>query len=142
MKFFLVYHCTQITHLKKELENRASAHAKMEAVYIAKVKGLENQLEKKSEKVADLEKHLKFVRKREATLNAEMTKLRNQCVLDKQNHGDAVEELKRMNRSLESKCRKTEHELNGALANLQRQYNDLEKVSDESGRTCHLCGIT
>lgn len=125
---FLLVH-TQISHLKKEVENRATAHANMEAVYVAKVKGLENQLEKKSEKVADLEKHLKFVRKREATLSTEMTKVRNQCVLDKQNYNESVSELQKSNRNLESKCRKTEHELGCALTNLQRQYKDLEKVS-------------
>lgn len=111
----------------------------MEAVYTIKVKGLENQLEKKSEKVADLEKHLKFIRKREATLSAEMTKMRNQCTLDKQSYNDTVSELQKVNRTLESKCRKTEHELSCALTNLQRQYKDLEKVS---GISVHLTVFT
>lgn len=101
----------------------------METVYIAKVKGLENQLDKKSEKIVDLEKHLKFVRKREAALNAEMTKLRSQCLLDKQNHNELVSELQRTNKALENKCRKIEHDMGVALTNLQRQYKDLETVS-------------
>lgn len=122
---------TQINHLKKELENRATAHANMESVYNVKIKGLENQLEKKSDKIVDLEKHLKFIRKREATLNAEMTKLRSQCLLDKQNYNESVTELQKVNKSLENKCRKVENELGGALANLQRQYKDLEKVRND-----------
>lgn len=103
----------------------------MESVYTVKVKGLENQLEKKSEKIVDLEKHLKYVRKREATLNTEMTKLRNQSLLDKQNHSEALNELQKVNRTLENKCRRIEHELGGAVTNLQRQYKDLEKVGDK-----------
>lgn len=103
----------------------------MESVYIVKVRGLENQLEKKSEKITDLEKHLKLIRKREAMLNAEMTKLKSQCLLDKQNHSESLNDLQKSNKSLENKCRKIEHELGSALTNLQRQYKDLEKVSDD-----------
>lgn len=125
---FLFLLTTQIAHLKKELESRATAHANMESVYMVKVKGLENQLEKKTEKVSDLEKHLKFVRKREGTLNAELSKLRTQYLLDKQNQNDEMQDLQKVNRSLESKCRKIECELGSTIANLQRQLNDLEKV--------------
>ncbi len=132
--FFFV--TPQIAHLKKELENRATAHANMEQVYTVKVKGLENQLEKKTEKIVDLEKHLKLVRKREATLNAEMTKLRSQSLLDKQNYNESVSELQRANKSLENKCRKIEHELGTALANLQRQFKDLEKNHASATEKC------
>ncbi|KAJ6642684.1 hypothetical protein Bhyg_07637, partial [Pseudolycoriella hygida] len=126
LKADLIDNDTKIAHLKKELENRATAHANMEAVYIVKVKGLESQLEKKSEKILDLEKRLKFVRMREATLNAEMTKLKSQCTIDKQTNKETVNELQKDNKSLENKCRKIEHELGCALSNLQRQYKDLE----------------
>lgn len=115
--------------MKKELESRAAAHANIESAYAVKIKGLENQLGKKTEKIADLEKHLKYVRKREATLNVEMTKLRSQSLLDKQNYSDELNELQRINKSLESKNRKIEHELSSTLANVQRELSDLGKVS-------------
>lgn len=114
------------------MENRATAHANMETVYVVKVKGLENQLEKSTVKIVDLEKHLKFVRKREAALNNDMTKLRAQCLVDKQNYNDAISELQKLSKSWENKCRKIEHEMGCAFTNLQRQYKDLEKVSPHS----------
>lgn len=138
VNFEFCLHSNQILHLKKELENRATAHANMESVYTVKVRGLENQLEKQSEKIVDLEKHLKFVRKREAALNAEMTKLRGQSLLEKQNYNESLNELQKTNKALENKCRKIEHELSGALTNLQRQYKDLEKVSPT--RVCVFIG--
>ncbi|XP_037034864.1 mitotic spindle assembly checkpoint protein MAD1 isoform X2 [Bradysia coprophila] len=136
LKADLIDNDTKIIHLKKELENRATAHSNMESLYTVKVKGLENQLEKKSEKIADLEKHLKFVRKREATLNAEMAKLRSQSLLDKQNHSESVSELQRANKALENKCRRIEHELGGAVTNIQRQYKDLEKNHASAVEKC------
>lgn len=101
----------------------------MEQVYVVKVKGLENQLEKSTEKIADLEKHLKFVRKREAALNSEMTKVRAQSLVEKQSYSDTVSDLQKQNKSLENKCRKIEHEMGCSVASLQRQYKDSEKVS-------------
>uniref|UniRef100_A0A182JGE9 Uncharacterized protein n=1 Tax=Anopheles atroparvus TaxID=41427 RepID=A0A182JGE9_ANOAO len=118
---------TRISVLKKEIEHQNTEMATTQLRNQHKITSLEQELSHATAKVADLEKHLAVVRKREHKAKEDLVKTRNQYNLVKQTADDQQFELRQALRSMEEKSMSDISELNSEIRDLNTQVKDLEE---------------
>lgn len=114
--------------MKQEIETRAKTHVHMEEMYTTKVKQLQKQVDIGSDKVREMDKHLKLVRKREAAQKLELVKTKNNLAQQKRVFDDHISQLQFNNINLEEALRQTHRELTEKITELNNQYNQMEQV--------------
>ncbi|XP_053673051.1 mitotic spindle assembly checkpoint protein MAD1-like [Anopheles nili] len=118
---------TRITLLKKELEHLNTEMATTQLRNQHKVSSLEQEATFNGKKLADLEKHLQVVRKREHVAKEELVKTRNQFTQLKQVADDRQFELRQALKRMEEKYDSETGELNTEIRDLTSQVTDLEQ---------------
>lgn len=126
MKADLIEARSRITMLKKEIEHQNTEMATSQLKSQHKISSLEKELNHSVKKVADLEKHLSAVRKREQSAKEELVKTKNQFNILKQSTDDQLYELKRTLKDLEQKYAFETGELHSEVRDLNQQMLDLE----------------
>uniref|UniRef100_A0A182NI75 Mitotic spindle assembly checkpoint protein MAD1 n=1 Tax=Anopheles dirus TaxID=7168 RepID=A0A182NI75_9DIPT len=118
---------SRITLLKKEIEHLNTEMATTQLRNQHKISSLEQEAAFNAKKLADLEKHLQIVRKREHTAKDELVKTRNQFTQLKQTADDRQYELRQALRAMEEKYESETGELNTEIRELSSQVTDLEQ---------------
>lgn len=99
----------------------------MEEMYTTKVKQLQKQVDSGSDKIREMDKHLKHVRKRGAVEKLELVKTRNMLSQQKREYDDHISQLQRNNVDLENALRQTQRTLTEKITELNNQYNQMEQ---------------
>uniref|UniRef100_A0A182Q4G6 Mitotic spindle assembly checkpoint protein MAD1 n=1 Tax=Anopheles farauti TaxID=69004 RepID=A0A182Q4G6_9DIPT len=118
---------SRITLLKKEIEHLNTEMATAQLRSQHKIASLEQEASFNAKKVADLEKHLQSVRKREHGAKDELVKIRNQFTQLKQVADDRQYELRQALRTQEEKYESDTSVLNTEIRDLSSQVADLEQ---------------
>uniref|UniRef100_A0A182PDL3 Mitotic spindle assembly checkpoint protein MAD1 n=1 Tax=Anopheles epiroticus TaxID=199890 RepID=A0A182PDL3_9DIPT len=127
MKADLIEARSRITFLKKEIEHLNTEMATTQLRNQHKISSLEKELGFSGQKVADLEKHLQAVRKREHVAKQDMNKFRNQFQQLKTESDGRQFELRQALQRLEQKYETDTGELNTEIRDLSSQVTDLEQ---------------
>lgn len=123
-----LFYVSKIVHLKREIESRTTMQTQMENLYSDKVAGLQKQLDRSTNKTAELEKHLKLLRRRQAAEKEELVKVKNQMNQQKQSFEEQIGAMHKTNQELEHTLRKIKYELGSSNAALQEQLKQIETV--------------
>ncbi|XP_053664851.1 mitotic spindle assembly checkpoint protein MAD1 [Anopheles marshallii] len=118
---------SRITFLKKEIEHLNTEMATTQLRNQHKISSLEEELAFNGQKVADLEKHLQVLRKRDHVSKQDLTKTRNQYQQLKQTADSKQFELRQTLQKLEEKYHSDTRELNMEIRDLSTQVADLEQ---------------
>ncbi|XP_050072805.1 mitotic spindle assembly checkpoint protein MAD1 [Anopheles maculipalpis] len=127
MKADLIEARSRVTFLKKEIEHLNTEMATTQLRNQHKISSLEEELAFSGQKVADLEKHLQIIRKREHVAKTDLTKTRNQYQQLKQVTDSRQFELRQTLQKMEEKYHTDTHELNMEIRDLSSQVTDLEQ---------------
>uniref|UniRef100_A0A182K816 Mitotic spindle assembly checkpoint protein MAD1 n=1 Tax=Anopheles christyi TaxID=43041 RepID=A0A182K816_9DIPT len=127
MKADLIEARSRITFLKKEIEHLNTEMATTQLRNQHKISSLEKELGFNGQKVADLEKHLQLVRKREHVSKQDLNKIRNQFQQLKTEADGRQFELRQALQRLEQKYETDTGELNTEIRDLATQVTDLEQ---------------
>lgn len=118
---------SQITQLKQEIDRQTKVRNELEILYKSKVESLQSQVDHSTSKITDMEKHLINLRKREAHSREELTKLKNEMVLNKQNYEEMIHELTKENQDLNEDFNSEKNDLLNQIGELQRQLMEAEQ---------------
>ncbi|XP_035917042.1 mitotic spindle assembly checkpoint protein MAD1 [Anopheles stephensi] len=118
---------SRVTFLKKEIEHLNTEMATTQLRNQHKISSLEEELAFSGQKVADLEKHLQILRKREHVAKTDLTKTRNQYQQLKQIADSRQFELRQALQKMEEKYHLDTRELNTEIRDLSTQVTDLEQ---------------
>lgn len=124
--FFSSPSYSQNTQLKNELDNRTAIHNRSEYMYKTKVTSLERQLDSSEAKLRDSDKHLKLLRRRDASSQAEAVKAKRQLAEQKCGYEEAVQTLQRAKQTVEETLRDTQNDMSQKIGQLQQQIAELE----------------
>lgn len=127
MKADLIDQNTKITQLKGELESRLVVHTRMETMYASKVSSLQKQLDSATSKLRESDKHVKHLRRRDASSNEELVKAKNEYAQQRCKYEETIGSLQRAKADAEDALRHCHFESNEQLANLTHQYHELNK---------------
>uniref|UniRef100_A0A182T4F9 Mitotic spindle assembly checkpoint protein MAD1 n=1 Tax=Anopheles maculatus TaxID=74869 RepID=A0A182T4F9_9DIPT len=127
MKADLIEARSRVTFLKKEIEHLNTEMATTQLRNQHKISSLEEELAFSGQKVADLEKHLQLLRKREHVAKTDLTKTRNQYQQLKQIADSRQFELRQTLQKMEEKYHTDTRELNTEIRDLSTQVTDLEQ---------------
>ncbi|XP_055380040.1 mitotic spindle assembly checkpoint protein MAD1 [Condylostylus longicornis] len=126
MKADLLEAKSRIIKLKSEIEQQHKLRINMENLYSAQVTELKKQCEFSSDKVLDMEKHLKLLRKREATAKQDLIKIKGELDQMKQSYEDKVYTLQRTNCEMEENTRHLQHRLTNEINEYKRVTEKLQ----------------
>lgn len=126
MKADLMEAETRIMNLKSEVERQHKLYAEKEIDFEQQLKSLKQDNEFNTEKIAELDRHLKAVRKRERAANAEKIAVQGEFSRVKTELEDQIFKLQQENTDAKSTAKSIESDLLNEISEQQRTIYELE----------------